>query len=121
MNKLLFLIPIIFVIVGYAVLISDNSSSNGLVTAKLVDIQKSADTNGYVQSAGYYEGTLTLVNIQTQKEYSFFACSKDWNWVNESACYTFSPAEVSKNIESHIYSSELSGCFVGELDQVPCS
>lgn len=87
-----------------------------LVTAKLIKI-----TGGnFVPSAGYYEGRLLLSDTATNKEYSIFACSQSWDWVKESACYKFNPAEVNKNIEQHRRSAELSGCYVGSLDEVSC-
>jgi len=86
------------------------------VTAKLTSV-KGGD---FVSSADYYEGELILTNIITGKEYSLFVCSKSWNWVKEGSCYKFSPAEVNENIEQHKYSAELSGCYVGTLEQVSC-
>ena len=86
------------------------------VTAKLVSVEGGV----FVPSAGYYEGELTLSDVRTGKEYSIFVCSKSWDWVKENACYRFSPIEVNKNIEQHKLSSELSGCYVGSLDEVNC-
>lgn len=84
------------------------------VIAKLVSV-----TGGdFVESGGYYEGMLKLGDTKTNEEYSIFACSKDWSWVEEGNCYKFSPFAVNKNIEQHKYSTELSGCYVGLLEQV---
>lgn len=86
------------------------------VTAKLISI-----TGGdFVPSAGYYEGKLILSDITTGKEYPIFACSESWNWVKESSCYKLNPEEVNENVEQHKFSAELSGCYVGSLEEVSC-
>jgi hypothetical protein len=92
-----------------------NSSDSGFVKAKLIGV------NGgeFVQSAGYYEGTLQLV-YGGDGTYSFLVCSNSWNWVKKGSCYRFNPEEVYKNIELNKQSSELSGCYVGTLDRVDC-
>ncbi len=85
-------------------------------TAKLISI-----TGGdFVPSAGYYEGKLILSDITTGKEYPIFACSESWNWVKESSCYKLNPEEVNENVEQHKFSAELSGCYVGSLEEVSC-
>ncbi len=86
------------------------------VTAKLISI-----TGGdFVPSANYYEGELNLSNTVTGKKYSIFVCSTSWDWVKQNSSYKFNPDEVNKNIESHKYSAELSGCYVGSLEEVNC-
>jgi len=86
------------------------------VVARLISIEGGS----FVDAAGYYEGTLKLKEIKTDKEYSIFVCTKDWSWVELNSCYNFNLSEIENNIESHKYSAELGGCYVGKLEKVNC-
>lgn len=79
-----------------------------------------AEGGEFVPAAGYYEGRLVLSDKETGREYFIFACSKSWDWVQKGSCYTFNPAEIRQNENQHQYSMELSGCYVGKLEQVSC-
>jgi len=74
----------------------------------------------FVPSAGYYEGQLELSDTTTNEKHSIFACSKSWDWVKKGHCYRFSPEEVNENIKQRMFSAELSGCYVGSLEEVKC-
>jgi hypothetical protein len=89
---------------------------NKTISARLVSV-----SGGYwVPSAGYYEGELNLTDTSTGNHYIIFVCSKDWSWVRNSSCYELNPREVSENVKLHIYSAELSGCYVGKLNIASC-
>ena len=86
-----------------------------IVTARLDQV-----TGGdFVPSAGYYEGELELTDTKG-KAYSIFACSKSWDWVKKGHCYRFDPEEINENIKQRMFSAELSGCYVGNLEEVEC-
>ena len=98
-----------------------NITPTNVTEPKIVTAKLSSITGGdFVASAGYYEGKLILSDIQNGTAYSIFACSKNWGWVKENSCYKFNPEEVNTNIEQHKFSSELSGCYVGSLEEVNC-
>ncbi|MCK4589889.1 MAG: hypothetical protein KAT77_05565 [Nanoarchaeota archaeon] len=86
------------------------------ITVKLVEISG----GGFVEAAGYYEGTLKLRGVGDDEEYTIFACSKSWDWVKQDGCYKFDKSEVDKNVDNHKFSAELSGCFVGRLAETSC-
>jgi len=91
--------------------------------AKLVNIEPASDGitgSNYISSAGYFEGRLYLNNQDTGEEYNLFVCTKDWSWVKEGMCYNLNLDDINTNIESHKFSSELSGCYVGILDSSSC-
>ena len=100
------------------------TQSNRDTIVKLTKIAPAADNdnNGsnFVKSAGYYEGELVLQDKYSGKEYTLFACSKTWDWVKLANCYKFNEANFKANVESHIYSMELSGCYVGTLEPISC-
>ncbi|HDI03088.1 MAG TPA: hypothetical protein ENF67_00930 [Candidatus Pacearchaeota archaeon] len=96
--------------------VSNISTEPEFVKAKLIKVINSS----FDRYAGYYEGKLILLDIKTGKKYSIFVCSKSWDWVKENSCYKFSPKEVNENIEKHKYSAELSGCYVGTLEEISC-
>jgi len=96
--------------------ITPTTPKSEFVIAKLISITNS----GFVPSANYYEGQLILSNTITKEEYSIFACSTSWDWVKQDSCYKFNPDEVNKNIDGHKMSAELSGCYVGSLEEVSC-
>lgn len=87
-----------------------------VVTAKLTLIEG----GDFSDAAGYYEGQLTLLNTITGESYQIFACSKSWDWVKKDSCYKFDINGVNKKIESVRQSAELSGCYVGSLQEVNC-
>ncbi len=121
MTKPEYFIGVLLLLVG-AVIISgciqttSKQTSSTNITAKLVNVTHAE----FVQSAGYYEGELVLVDVKTGKNYSVPACSKSWGWVKLGACYEFDPNEVNQSIGERKYSAELSGCYVGTLKQVAC-
>jgi len=98
------------------IITSTTTTEPEFVTAKLISIIG----GDFVPSAGYYEGKLVLSDITTGKKYPIFVCSKSWDWVKEGSCYKFNLDEVNENIEQHKFSAELSGCYVGTLEQVSC-
>ena len=109
------IVVLILVVIGL-ILVINKSTSNEPIIAKLINV-----TGGeYVPSANYYEGALMLSDISSNKTYSIFACSLTWDWVKQDACYKFSPEDINVNIKSHERSMELSGCYVGTLEQVNC-
>ena len=93
---------------------STTPTGSEFVTAKLISI-----TN-FTPCGSYYEGTLILSDTATGEKYSIFVCSKSWDWVKKGSCYKFSPDDINENVEHHKYSAELSGCYVGTLEQVSC-
>lgn len=100
---------------------NDNNQSNSsntpeFITAKLINI-----TGGdFTPSAQYYEGRLILSYRITGKQITIFVCSESWDWVKQDSCYRFDPNKVNENIEQHKYSAELSGCYIGSLEEVAC-
>jgi hypothetical protein len=89
---------------------------NEIVVAKIVNI-----TGGdFVPSADYYEGLLKLQDIKISEIYSIFLCTKNWSPIKMNSCYQFNISEVNENIESHKFSAELSGCYVGTLALANC-
>lgn len=91
-----------------------NYSSNRI--SKLVNVTG----GGFVESAKYYEGELKFVDTKNNGEYSIFLCTKDWSWIKEGYCYKLNLSEIEENVNNHKYSMELSGCYVGILQQVAC-
>lgn len=89
---------------------------NEIIIARLINITDAA----FSDSSGYYEGRLKLKDIKTNEERWISPCAKDWSWVKEGACYRFNSTEVKRNVESHRYSAELGGCYVGTLEQINC-
>lgn len=94
----------------------ENYFNNDFVTAKLVNISG----GNLSRAAGLYEGKLTLVDVNMGEEYSIFTCIDSWDWVKLNSCYFFNNSLVKANIENHKYSMELSGCYVGTLNEVNC-
>jgi len=96
----------------------DNPSTNEpkVVTAKLMLVEG----GNFSSFSNYYEGRLTLLNTITGESYSIFTCSDSWDWVKKDSCYRFDINGVNKKIESNKYSAELSGCYVGSLEEVSC-
>ena len=74
----------------------------------------------FIELAGYYEGSLNFVNVETQEEYSVFVCTEDWDWVVQDNCYNLDKTKIQENLESHISSGVLSGCFVGTFEEITC-
>ena len=94
----------------------ESPTESEFVIARLINVVG----GDFVESAGYYEGMLTLKDVDSNEEYSIFACAEDWSWVEENSCYKFSPSEVEENVESHKMSAQLSGCYVGTLEKADC-
>ena len=121
-NLVLILLLVIFIIGCSKQTYTQNSNNiqeqNQDVVAKLTNIERA--TGNVEQFSGYYEGKLSLQDVNSGKIYSIFACSKDWSWVKQDYCYKFNPSEVDNNVQSHMYSAELSGCYIGTLQQVNC-
>jgi len=78
------------------------------------------DGGSFVESAGFYEGMLQLTDIKTNNRYIVSTCTQDWSWVKIDSCYKLNLKEINTNMESHKYSAELSGCYVGRLESVEC-
>ena len=74
----------------------------------------------YVESAGLYEGNLVFENIESSETHSYFVCTKNWSWVKLHSCYKLNLEEIQQNIDSHMQSAELSGCYVGTIEEVSC-
>ena len=92
-------------------------SKADIVVAKLTNFEDF----GFVQSAGMYEGRLTLIDVNNNTQYIIGPCTQDkLDWVVNDSCYRFNITEVNNNIESHRMSMELSGCYVGTLARVSC-
>ncbi len=87
-----------------------------IITANLTNI-----TGGdYVESAGLYEGTLVFEDIETSETYSYFVCTENWSWVKLYSCYKLNLEEIQQNIDNHMHSAELSGCYVGTIEETSC-
>lgn len=95
---------------------TQNTSKSEFVTAKLINISGGA----FVSLANYYEGKLILSNTITGEKYSIPTCSTTWDWVKQNSCYKLNPNEINENLDKHKMSAELSGCYVGSLEEVNC-
>jgi hypothetical protein len=113
---------IIVVVLAYLLFFkkSDNQEEK-IVVAKLINVEPADDGNGsnYIPSAGYFEGRLFL-SQETGEDYEIFVCSEDWSWVELDSCYEVNLDDVNANVESHKFSAELSGCYVGALAKTTC-
>ncbi|MEM5829434.1 MAG: hypothetical protein QW040_02015 [Candidatus Aenigmatarchaeota archaeon] len=88
-----------------------------VITAQLIEVKGGS----FSESSGYYGGELILTDISTRQfNYSFSVCSKNWSWVRKNSCYELNLSDIKKNIEGHIYSAELSGCYIGSFKEVSC-
>ena len=115
-NKWILIVGVIAVIliIGLFVCYSRYPKTSNVVS--LVNVSGGS----FVESAGLYEGSLSLKYTKTGQEYSLFVCYNSWDWVKEGSCYKFDEAEIEKNKQSHITSAELSGCYVGTLELTEC-
>ena len=110
------IVLIIIISIGVYYLTRPVIEADDFRIVKLVGIEG----GNFVDSVGYYEGTLNFVDVIDNRDYSIFACSKSWDWVKEGNCYKYDITAIKNNVESQRYSMELSGCYVGTLTEVSC-
>lgn len=113
-SKTILGVVIILLVIGSGIYFYSNSSLDSVV--RLTNIT----SVNLVESAGIYEGLLIFTDIKTGKETPLFICSKSWDFVKADNCYIWNDKNIQKNIDSHKYSAELSGCYVGELKVTSC-
>jgi hypothetical protein len=87
--------------------VENTPTQNSVITTKLLSVEGGT----YVQSAGYYQGTLQFIDIKNGNPYHLFSCLKKWP-VYKIGTYYYLDLNDLKNTS---HSAENSGCYTKEL------
>jgi hypothetical protein len=98
-------IEVVFLI--YVVVIQREHS----VKVKLISVSGGE----YLQTAGFYEGELLFEDIDTGIRYNVEPCLKYWPKFNINSMYSLNLTALKKHTRTNGY---LTGCYLGELDEL---
>lgn len=98
--------------------VADKFSTDNIVNTKLIKIAIATGgdaDNGYVKSAGYYEGNLIFEDTATRKQYHVFLCVKKWPDLKLNSEYILNSTQLSNGLRPN---GELAGCYIGDLNML---